>query len=317
MQVHYKIDNLPPLVSPVITIGSFDGVHKGHVAILKQLISKANELKGETVVITFHPHPRKILFSAEAPSLLSSFDERIERFSSLGIDHLVVVPFDFHFSELDAREYVEKFIIDTFSPKMVIIGFDHRFGKGRAGDFGLLKQMGEQFGFEVQEIPEELLHDSKISSTAIRNALLEGNLKVANDLLGYEYPLEGRVIRGDQLGRTIGFPTANLAITETEKLIPATGVYAVGVHIKLNNGFIHGEGMMNIGYRPTVNGKERRIEVNIFDFDQDIYEEILSVEIKAFIRKEMKFPSLDALKEQLANDRNKIKELLATLKSAE
>lgn len=317
MHVHYNIDQLPVISSPVITIGSYDGVHKGHVAILEQLIEKANEIGGKSVVITFHPHPRKILLNAETPSLLSSFDERIERFAALGIDHLVVVPFDYHFSELSATAYIEDFIVHKFNPKMVIIGFDHRYGKGREGDFELLKTMGKQFGFDVQEIPEKLLNDSKISSTSIRNALLEGNIKSANALLGYEYTLEGRVVKGDQLGRTIGFPTANLSITETEKLIPATGVYAVGVKIKLKTGIINAEGMMNIGYRPTVNGKERRIEVNIFDFDQDIYEETLSVNIKEYIRKEMKFSGLDALKEQLANDRETIRELLRGLRIVE
>lgn len=306
MEVHYKIENLPQFQQAVITIGSFDGVHSGHAAILDQLKEQAHLHQGETVVITFHPHPRKILHAADTPSLLTSLDERIALFEKNGINHLVVVPFDLNFSKLSAEEYIQNFLVNNFYPKVIVIGFDHRFGKERQGDYAMLKEKGNLYGYEVVEIPEKILNDSKISSTNIRKALIEGRIEETNSLLGYCFQLEGIVIRGDQLGRTLGFPTANLAITETEKIIPATGVYAVGVHLKINGNHIEKVGMMNIGYRPTVSGKERRIEVHIFNFNEDIYDHILTVELKAYIRNEMKFSGLDALKIQLANDKQTI-----------
>lgn len=306
MQVHYKIEKIPQFQHAVITIGSFDGVHTGHAAILDQLKKQAYASHGETVVITFHPHPRKILHPADTPSLLTSLDERITLFEKNGINHLVVVPFDLNFSELSAKDYIQNFLINNFHPKVIVIGFDHRFGKERQGDYVLLKEKANVYGYEVVEIPEKILNDSKISSTNIRKTLLEGKIDEANSLLGYCYQLEGIVIHGDKLGRTLGFPTANLAITETEKIIPATGVYAVGVHLNINGNHTEKEGMMNIGYRPTVSGKERRIEVNIFNFDENIYDQTLTVELKAFIRNEMKFSDLDALKMQLTNDKKKI-----------
>jgi riboflavin kinase/FMN adenylyltransferase len=315
MQVHYNIDELPLIEQSVITIGSFDGVHKGHAAILNQLKFEAAKIGGETVVITFHPHPRKILHALEAPSLLTSLDERIRLFQKTGIDHLVIVPFDLRFSELEASEYIDQILVGHFHPKVIVIGFDHRFGKERKGDYLLLKTMGEQLGYEVVEIPEKILKDSKISSTNIRKTLMEGRISETTMLLGYYYQLEGLVIRGDQLGRTLGFPTANMAITETEKLIPTTGVYAVNVKIKKADQIIEAKGMMNIGYRPTVNGKERRIEVNIFDFNEDIYDRTICVELIAFIRNEMKFSGLDALKAQLAADKEQISLIHEELKN--
>ena len=315
MQVHYNIDELPLIEQSVITIGSFDGVHTGHAAILNQLKFEAAKIGGETVVITFHPHPRKILHALEAPSLLTSLDERIRLFQKTGIDHLVIVPFDLRFSELEASEYIDQILVGHFHPKVIVIGFDHRFGKERKGDYLLLKTMGEQLGYEVVEIPEKILKDSKISSTNIRKTLMEGRISETTMLLGYYYQLEGLVIRGDQLGRTLGFPTANMAITETEKLIPTTGVYAVNVKIKKADQTIEAKGMMNIGYRPTVNGKERRIEVNIFDFNEDIYDLTICVELIAFIRNEMKFSGLDALKAQLAADKEQISLIHEELKN--
>lgn len=315
MQVHYNIDELPLIKQSVLTIGSFDGVHTGHAAILNQLKFEAGKIGGETVVITFHPHPRKILHALEAPSLLTSLDERIRLFQKTGIDHLVIVPFDLRFSGLEASEYIEQFLVRHFHPKVIVIGFDHRFGKERKGDYLLLKTMGEQLGYQVVEIPERILKDSKISSTNIRKMLLEGRISETTLLLGYYYQLEGLVIRGDQLGRTLGFPTANMAITETEKLIPTTGVYAVNVKIKKEDQTISAKGMMNIGYRPTVNGKERRIEVNIFDFNEDIYDRTISVELIDFIRNEMKFSGLEALKSQLVADKEQISLIHEKLKN--
>ena len=306
MQVHYDIDKLPLFTNSVITIGTFDGIHSGHHAILDQLIQEGHKHDGESVVITFHPHPRKIIRTGEAPSLLTSIDERIALFQKKGIDHLVIVPFDLTFAELSAEEYIDNFLVHYFHPKAIVIGFDHRYGKNRAGDYTLLKSKESIYGYEVIEIPEFILNNSKISSTHIRESLLAGKVETANSLLGYAYQLEGIVIRGDQLGRTIGFPTANLAITETEKLIPATGVYAVSVFIKKVNQAIEKNGMMNIGYRPTVSGKERRIEIHIFDLKEDLYDLSLCVELKAFIRNEIKFSGLEELTAQLEKDKNTV-----------
>ena len=309
MQVHFQLHQLPRFINPVLTIGTFDGVHSGHMAILNELKQQAKALSGETIVITFHPHPRRILNNADAPALLTSLDERIERFQSLGIDHLVVVPFDPAFSELKAEDYVEQFIVSYFHPKLIIIGNDHRFGKSRSGDFSLLSKMGNSFGYQVMEIPEQVLNASRVSSTNIRQALLNGDIKSANQLLTYPYQLTGKVVVGDKLGRTLGFPTANLAINDSDKLIPASGVYAVTVQLKKAEKTRNFQGMMNIGYRPTVNGKERRIEVHIFSFDEDIYNETLSVSLLAYTRKEMKFAGLEALKEQLHKDKAEISAL--------
>lgn len=309
MQVHFQLDNLPHFINPVLTIGTFDGVHSGHLAILKELKHHAKELEGETIVITFHPHPRRILNNADAPSLLTSIDERIERFQAIGIDHLVIVPFDPVFAEMKAIDYLEQFIVAHFHPKLIIIGNDHRYGKDRSGDFQLMHNRGPIFGYKVLEIPEQILNDSRISSTNIRQALLNGEITLANQLLTYHYQLTGRVVVGDKLGRTLGYPTANLSIIDSDKLIPASGVYAVAVQLFKNNEIRNFHGMMNIGYRPTVNGKERRIEVHIFSFDEDIYNEILRVSLIVYTRKEMKFSGLDALKQQLHKDKIEISAL--------
>jgi len=315
MQVHFQIDNLPDFRNAVLTIGTFDGVHSGHTAILDKLRSEADDQNGETVVITFHPHPRRILNNADAPALLTSLEERIDRFNHIGIDHLVIVAFDTAFSSLSADDYIQKFLVDLFHPKVIVIGYDHRFGEGRKGDYDLLKQRGDAYGYKVCEIPEKMLDASRVSSTHIRHALLEGDLATANSLLSYPYRLQGEVIEGDKLGRTLGFPTANLALNDSDKLIPASGVYAVKVELK-QNGLIRKElGMMNIGYRPTVNGRERRIEVHIFNFDEDIYHQTLKVSLAAYTRKEKKFAGLEALKAQLEQDKQDITQLLQRIKT--
>jgi riboflavin kinase/FMN adenylyltransferase len=310
MHIHFQLEQLPLFKNPVLTIGAFDGVHSGHLAILDELKQVANLIQGETVVITFHPHPRRILNNADAPALLTSLSERIARFEQLGIHHLVVVPFDPAFAEMSATDYIYKFLIDLFHPKVIIIGNDHRFGKDRSGDLTMLKDFGISHGFTVKEIPEKLLNESRVSSTNIRHALLNGDIKLANQLLTYNYQLIGTVVVGDKLGRTLGFPTANLSMLDSDKLIPASGVYAVHVLLQKGGQKREYKGMMNIGYRPTVNGKERRIEVHIFKFDEDIYNEILVVSLVAHTRKELKFAGLEALKTQLYKDKEEITLLL-------
>ncbi len=311
MHVHFQLSELPEFNNAVITIGAFDGVHTGHVAILERVKEAAIMVQGESVVITFHPHPRRILDNAKAPSLLTSLEERILRFQQLSLNHLVVVPFDPQFSELEAEAYVHEFLYRYFKPKKIVIGYDHRFGKDRAGDFSLLKKMGNTLGFDVEEIPEKVLNQSKISSTQIRTYLLNGNIKEANQLLSYVYSISGTVMEGDKLGRTLGFPTANLHIQDSDKLIPASGVYAVVVDHYSQDVLNRYQGMMNIGYRPTVNGKERRIEVHIFNFDQTIYGDTLTIYLIANTRKEIKFTNLEALKDQLKKDKTEIAHLLS------
>ncbi len=310
MKVHYDLNQLPSFSKGVITTGAFDGVHKGHQQIIARMKEIAKEVDGETIIITFHPHPRKITSSIPGDvKQLTCLNERIVLLDRAGIDHLVVIPFDYHFSNLSADEYIRSFLVAHFHPHTIIVGYDHRFGKGRSGNFTMLNEYGKTLGFQVEQINEQLVDQEIISSTQIRNYLLATNINKANELLGYAYFFDGFVVRGNQIGRTIGFPTANLHINDEEKLIPSNGVYAVRV-----KGAYFGdkvlEGMMNIGVRPTVDGHKKVIEVNIFDFDEDIYEQTLTVMVYNYIRGEVKFNGLDALKAQLNEDVNSAKAIL-------
>jgi riboflavin kinase/FMN adenylyltransferase len=303
MKVHYDLTQLPPFKNAIITMGAFDGVHRGHQQIINRLKHLAQKVEGETVIITFHPHPRKIISSIPGEiKQLTSLTERIQLLENAGIDHLVVVNFNYHFSNLTAEQYVEDFLVANFHPHTVIIGYDHRFGNKRNGDFNLLMKYGAQYHFEVEEMNEQLVEGEIVSSTLIRNYLLEKNIPKANDLLGYAYFFEGFIVRGNQIGRTIGFPTANLHINDEEKLIPSNGVYAVKVTGECLQHKMY-DGMMNIGVRPTVDGQKKVIEVNIFEFDADIYENNITVFMYDFIRGEVKFDGLEGLKGQLNQDR--------------
>jgi riboflavin kinase/FMN adenylyltransferase len=303
MKVHYDLTSLPQFKDAIVTMGAFDGVHKGHQQIIQRMKLLAKQVEGETIIITFHPHPRKVISSVPGEiKQLSNIKERIQLLEAAGIDHLVIINFDYKFSNLSAAEYIEDFLYQYFKPNTVIVGYDHHFGKGRNGDIELLKTMGARLHFKVEEINEQLVQNEIISSTLIRNYISEHEIKKANDLLGYAYCFEGFVVRGNQLGRTIGYPTANLHINDEEKLIPANGVYAVKVKGDCTNHAIV-EGMMNIGIRPTVDGQKKVIEVHIFNFDQDIYEQYITVLVYEFIRGEVKFDGLDALKNQLHQDK--------------
>ena len=303
MKVHYDLQNLPPFKHAVITTGAFDGVHKGHQQIIQKMKSIAASIDGETVIISFHPHPRKVISSVPGEiKQLTHISERIELLDKAGVDHLVVVPFDHRFSNMTADEYVKDFIVAHFKPAHIIVGYDHRFGNGRKGDFKLLEQLGKLYHFTVDEINEQLVDGAIVSSTLIRNCIADKNIQQANNLLGYPYAFEGFVVRGNQLGRTIGFPTANLHINDEEKLIPSNGVYAVKVKGACTDGSLL-NGMMNIGVRPTVDGHKKVIEVHIFNFDKDIYDQTITVQVFEFIRGEQKFDGLDALKNQLAQDK--------------
>ena len=303
MTVHHDLKQLPAFKNAVITTGAFDGVHIGHQEIIGRMKQIALEIGGETVIVTFHPHPRKVISSIPGEiKQLTSLEERIELLTQSGIDHLVVVNFDHAFSNLSADEYIKAFLFDHFHPHTILVGYDHRFGKGRNGNFELLQKFGAEIGFEVEQIHEKIISDEIVSSTHIRNYILEHQIEKANALLGYPYLFDGFVVRGNQIGRTIGFPTANLHINNEEKIIPSNGVYAVKVKGKCLAGTIY-NGMMNIGIRPTVDGQKKVIEVHILDFDQDIYEQNLTVMVYEYIRGEVKFDGLEALKAQLAKDK--------------
>lgn len=300
MQIHRDLLELPDFDRGVVTIGTFDGVHIGHQTVLANLKAEAEKVNGQSVVVTFHPHPRKVLATARTPLLLNSLEEKTALLESLGIDHLVVVPFNMEFAALSAREYAEDFLLKKIKPHTLIIGYDHHFGHDREGNFNLLAEYAAKGAFELVQIPEKEIEHITISSTRIRNALMAGNTILAAELLGYDYFFSGTVVRGDQRGRTIGFPTANLEISETDKLIPGNGVYIVTAEL---NGVVH-HGMMNIGVRPTVGGDGKlTIEVHLLNFDADIYDEVLTVRLKARLRNERKFESFQELKEQLFNDR--------------
>ena len=319
MQVHRDIDNLPVFHHAVITIGTFDGVHVGHRQIINKLKVEALKIKGESVIITFHPHPRKVISSAIlGVRLINTLEEKIEVLSGLGVDHLVIVPFTDAFANQPAEDYIRNFLFEKFHPDTIIIGYDHRFGRERLGDYKLMEKMAPQYGFKIKEIPKHILEEIAISSTNIREAILHNDIEMANKLLGYTFFFEGEVVHGNKLGRQLGYPTANLKVQDPEKIIPGDGIYAVYVSLKKGsqtagetlsevNSFpiedAQYKGMMSIGFRPTVDGKKRVIEVNVFDFDKDIYEKTIRVYVKKFLRAEVKFNTLEELVKQIDQDK--------------
>lgn len=306
MQVHSLSQPLPAFRNAVVTIGTFDGVHRGHRLILDRMRSVAEEVGGETVIITFDPHPRNIVGMRSDPQpLLTTMPERINLLAKIGIDHLVIVPFTPAFAAMDPRAYVQDFLVARFHPHTLIIGYDHRFGRQREGDYHLLESLSETYGFQVRELDAQILRDAAISSTRIREALVQGRPEEATEQLGYPYFFSGLVRHGDKRGRTIGFPTANLKPDDPAKLLPADGVYAVRVSLSESDGDAYTKtGMMNIGLRPTVDGTRHLAEVNIFDFNEDIYGRVLTVQVISRIREERKFSGLEALQAQLSSDRS-------------
>ena len=314
MQVHKNLAALPAFQHAVMTIGTFDGVHLGHRTILQQLKEEAAKVNGETVVVTFHPHPRKIVGDVPDIKVLTTLEEKIYLIKKEEIDHLVVVPFDENFSKISAEAYIKGFLFETFRPHTIIIGYDHHFGHDRTGNFLLLEQYGKTFGFLVKEIPVQVIEAAAISSTRIRKALLQSDIAIAQHLLGYDYFFTGTIITGDQLGRTIGYPTANIQLSHTDKLVPGDGVYAIHFVVQDNSGrnnIVHSlNGMMYIGSRPVVNGKRRVIEVNIFDFNRNIYGATVQVTIIDYIRSDMQLNGLAALQQQLALDKQAVLQVL-------
>jgi len=310
MQVHRDLDHLPEFRNAIITIGTFDGVHAGHRFIIEQLQQAANACGGETVIVTFDPHPREVLLpKPNNIRLLTTLPEKIALLERAGIDHLVVVPFTKAFSEMAARSYLEDFLVARFQPHTIIIGYDHRFGHNREGGLELLEAEQQQYGFTLIEIPQQVVHDLTVSSTKIRKSLQEGGVQLANELLGYTYFLTGTVVHGDKMGRQLGYPTANLQLADERKLIPAEGIYAVKAQLSGHKEWI--PAVMSIGFRPTFNGTDLRLEVHIFDFNEDIYGQELTVHFVEYIRSNLKFDNVDALIVQMDKDSAQAKEILA------
>ncbi len=293
----------------MVTIGTFDGVHIGHKKILERLTTVASKHDLESIILTFFPHPRMVLQKDADIKLINTMDERSQILKETGLDHLVIHPFSVEFSQLSAKEYVQQMLAKYLKAKKVIIGYDHRFGKGRTADLYDLKVYGDCFDFEVEEITKQEIKDVAVSSTKIRKALLEGEIEKANNYLGYSFMLTGKVIRGKQLGRTLGYPTANLHIPETYKLIPKNGVYVVKSCIDNKKYY----GMMNIGMNPTVGGSKQTIETYFFDVDMNLYDKNIQICLLKRIRDEKKFNSIKALKEAMSDDEDFAREYLAEL----
>lgn len=292
----------------VVTIGTFDGVHFGHQKILKRVTSLASRHSGQSVLVTFWPHPRFILSPDDDKlKLLSTFEEKAELMKSVGFDHIVKIPFTTEFSQLTSEEFTQKVLVNKIGTRHLVIGYDHRFGKNREGGFDYLKANEVKFGFQVEEIPKQEIDDVSVSSTKIRTALLTGDIKNATNYLGRHYSITGKVVSGARLGRELGYPTANIQIQESYKLIPTDGAYAVRVVID-DQIF---KGMMNIGVRPTVDGSERKIEAHIFDFQQDIYGAEITVLFVEMIREETKFSDINGLRDQLSLDKQKAQAILS------
>jgi len=308
MQVHRQIEGVKAFTNAVVTIGTFDGVHTGHQKIIDQLKSEARKINGESVLITFDPHPRKVLETARPLKLITTLEEKIELLNKQGIDQVVIVPFTLQFASLSAEEYIQDFLVNKFRPHTVIIGYDHRFGHDRKGDYHMMEKYAKKLGFQLKEIPGHIVDSIIVSSTKIRDAIKLGDIEIANDLLGYDFFFEGTIVEGNKLGRKLGFPTANLQIKDEDKLIPGHGVYAVTATLR-GKEF---QGMMNIGIRPTLNDGLFMIEVNLFNFDEEVYGSELRVHVKRFMRPEIKFNGLEALKEQIAKDKL---DVLAVLQS--
>jgi riboflavin kinase/FMN adenylyltransferase len=301
------LDEFTDVKNPVVTIGIFDGVHLGHQKILSRLIDSARELNGEAVLLSFFPHPRTVLQPEKGDlRLINTLDEKISLLNSLGLQNIIIHPFDKAFSEIESADFVKIILVDKLKVKKLIIGYDHHFGKGRTGSFELLKSESLKYKFELEEIPAQDIQDVNISSSKIRNALFEGDVELANEFLGYPYFMRGTVIKGDQIGRKINFPTANIYIEEKYKLIPREGVYAVKVKVA-DSWFA---GMLNIGHRPTFPGKDFSIEVHILDFNEEIYGKTIQINLLKRIRDEIKFEDIDSLQNQLIKDRTTVKSLL-------
>ncbi|MBI2259330.1 MAG: bifunctional riboflavin kinase/FAD synthetase [Flavobacteriia bacterium] len=299
MEVHHDIYQIKAIKNPVVTIGTFDGVHIGHQKIIQQLLDKAKEIDGESVLITFYPHPRKIIDKTFQLDLISTKEEKEEKLKDLGLNHLIYIPFTKEFAEKSALDFLQDVLINSLHVHTLIVGYDHRFGNNREGDIHFLNQYSPIFNYKVEEISAQVIEETKVSSSKIRTALNEGKVELAAIYLNQHYKLTGKVVIGKQIGKTLGFPTANILVSDSDKLIPKNGVYAVKISLLSKNYF----GMLNIGFNPSVSEKNTQsIEVHLFDFNENIYGQELTLHFIQFIREEQKFSSLEELKKQLSTD---------------
>ncbi|SDS53731.1 riboflavin kinase / FMN adenylyltransferase [Polaribacter sp. KT25b] len=308
MKIVQDTSNFSDKEKTYVTIGTFDGVHFGHQKIIEKLVNEAKKANKKSVVLTFFPHPRMVLQKDVALELINTIDERAALLEKTGLDYLIIHPFSKEFSRMTALEFVRDILVNQLNISKLIIGYDHHFGKNREGNIVQLTEYSHLYDFVVEEIPAQDIDDVSVSSTKIRRALASGNLETANDYLGYNFMLNGNVVNGKKLGGKIGFPTANIDVNETYKLIPKTGVYIVKSNIDNKTVF----GMMNIGSRPTVNGKHQTIEVHFFDFNQNLYDKNITVELIYFLRNEEKFDSVNTLVQQLKKDEKTAKDYIKT-----
>ena len=315
MRIFKGIDELGAFKNSVVTIGTFDGAHKGHQKILSRLNDRAKETQGESILFTFYPHPRMIVFPENHNlKLLQTIDEKIESLASFGLDNLIIYPFTKEFSRLTAFEFVRDILVEKLKVKTLVIGYDHQFGRNREGDLEFLKETAKIFDFDVEEISAEEVQEVNVSSTKIRQSLNNGNIERANEFLGRPFLCTGIVVEGKKLGRELGFPTLNIEVNSEHKILPKDGVYAVNVQIKDE----HFEGMMNIGQNPTVQKnteQEKKIEVHIFDFDKEVYGAEVKVFFQKFIRDEKTFSNLEELKSQLIQDEKNVRTYFNTVRT--
>ncbi len=309
MRVFKSIENFE-IKNPVVTIGMFDGVHKGHKEIIDTLKKSAKQLNGETVLLSFWPHPRMIFEGNKSVRLLSTMDEKVALLENAGIDNFVIIPFSREFANISYKHFVKEILVKQIKTNSVIIGYNHHFGKNREGNFEKLIYLGKKYGFNVEKLEEQMVENERVSSSVVRDALNQGKIETANKYLGYKYSFTGFVVKGNQNGIKLGYPTANIYMREPYKLIPGTGVYAVYATID-NKTY---PGMMNIGFRPTIieDNKQKSIEVHLFDFNDNLYGKEITVKLEQKTRDEQKFDSINQLKSQLKIDENMIRQIFST-----
>lgn len=307
MKVYYNFENYH-VQKPVVTVGVFDGVHKGHIAILDRVKHSAQEVQGDTVIVTFWPHPRLVLNQDVSIKLINTIDEKLQLFEKIGVQHIVIIPFTEEFSKISSQQFIEDILVNKLKVNHLIIGFNHHFGKAREGNFELMNEYSKQFGFTLEKLDAQMVENEKVSSTLIRTSLNNGDIITANKYLGYDYMITGKVVEGKKIGRTIGFPTANILVNQDYKLVPKTGVYAVEVEVSGKRY----PGMLNVGYNPTIDPARTKlnIEAHLLNFSGDLYEMDITLLFKQRIRDEIKFEGLDQLKKQLNSDKAEVLKIL-------
>lgn len=310
MKIYHSIEQFPSEIKSVLTIGTFDGVHKGHKYVLNRLNELAKKEGGESVLLTFYPHPRHVLYPENQQlKLLNTIEEKIEKLKDTGLQHFIIHKFTKEFSRTKSVNFIRDLLVNKLQMKRMVVGHDHHFGRNREGSYDELKELSELYNFQLEQIPAQNEEGIVLSSTKIRNLIVKGEVSKAGSFLGYSYFIKGKVVKGNKLGRTIDYPTANILVENEWKLLPADGVYVVNIYVNNN----HYSGMLNIGKKPTLENKSHSIEVHIFDFSEDIYDKEIKVEFLKKIRDEKKFDSLLALQKQLQIDENNCKKYLNIL----